>query len=96
MSKESIDLFKLDSDSSADTWESASELEKKSDDNLQKPDLIIPFSALHSSVRKCLDVELEGVMKKRVSFFNSPKSTTMNTEVEDFSIKVRFFSTDLL
>ena len=88
MSKESIDLFKLDSESSNESWESASELGPKSGDNLAQTDLIVPFSALHSSVQKCLNIELEGTMKKKLSFFNSPKSTAMATEVEDFSIKV--------
>ena len=90
LSKESIDLFKLDLESSSGSWESASELEPRSGDNQQEPEPIIPFSALHSSVKKCLDIEMDGIMKKRVSFINSPKSTSMNTEVEDFSIKVNF------
>lgn len=98
LSRNSIDLFKSDSESECESWGLSSDeddiISRKnaslSDTTDQiRPDSVIPFSALHKDVKECVDLEFRSSLKKRISILNVPTSKMVITEIENFMIKVK-------
>ena len=88
LSRNSLDLFA--SQNSEDSPSPFSDMSDSDESFSDKTEVtaIRPFSALRPEVQSCLDVELRGSFRKKVTIYHDRRSSGVGVEIEDYVFKV--------